>query len=296
MKSFKQYIKEARGTSLSDLLFLPRISEYNQLMIPISSSMFKRIWPDTLRATVFHTTDGDGIKSIAKLQGKKKSISAFFEMQSRYMEIGVATQGGVHSVLEMDADVLLSAKGDVMSHLDRSGRRWTSISDLEETSRFINFSKVLIDIEKMFSPLVAKYLARGEFQDYATVFQLWHMAKRKVDSKTMRLIIKDYMDGMESVIKKNIKTFSDVMLSYAKKRSTDYSWDEQVVNNIKVKTAHFFKLPIPIAQPVQRMLYQTDQEELIEFAESKGWSIKIWDAAIELEAYTRAVAKKELGK
>ena len=176
MKSFKQYLNEARGTSLSDLLFLPRISEYNQLMIPISSSMFKRIWPDTLRATVFHTTDGDGIKSIARLQGQKKSISAFFEMQSRYMEIGVATQGGVHAVLEMDADVLLSAKGDVMSHVDRSGRRWTSIRDLEETSRFVNFSKVLVDLEKMFAPLVAKYLARGEFQDYATVFQLWHLS------------------------------------------------------------------------------------------------------------------------
>ena len=296
MKSFKQYLNEARGTSLSDLLFLPRISEYNQLMIPISSSMFKRIWPDTLRATVFHTTDGDGIKSIARLQGQKKQISAFFEMQSRYMEIGVATQGGVHAVLEMDADVLLSAKGDVMSHVDRSGRRWTSIRDLEETSRFVNFSKVLIDIEKMFSPLVAKYLARGEFQDYATVFQLWHMAKRKVDSKTMRLIIKDYMDGMESVIKKNIKTFSDVMLSYAKKRSTDYSWDEQVVNNIKVKTAHFFKLPLKIAQPEYDHSLYPEQEELIAFAESKGWSIKMWDAAIELEAYTRAVAKKELGK
>jgi len=35
---------------------------------------------------------------------------------------------------------------------------------------------------------------------------------------------------------------------------------------------------------------------LIEFTESKGWSTKMWDAAIELEAYTRAVAKKELGK
>ena len=44
------------------------------------------------------------------------------------------------------------------------------------------------------------------------------------------------------------------------------------------------------------MLYHTDQQELIEFAESKGWSTKIWDAAIELEAYTRQVAKKELGK
>ena len=291
MKSFKRYLIE-RGTSLSDLLFLPKISEYNRLMIPISSSMYKRIWPGTLRATVFHTTDEKGVKKIAKLQGKKSQISAFFEMQSRYMEIGVATQGGVHSVLEMDADVLLSAKGDIMSHLDRSGRRWTSIADLEETSRYTNFSKVLVDLEKMFAPLVSKYLSRGEFQDYSTVFQLWAMAKRKVDSKTMSLIIKDYMDGMEKVIKDNIKTFEDVMLSYAKKRTTDYSWDEQVVNNIKVKTAHFFKLKLLRGE---NSLSQ-EQEELIEFAESKGWKTKMWDAPIEVESYTRQVAKKELGK
>ena len=296
MKTFKQHLNEARGTSLSDLLFLPRIGYYDQLMIPISSPMFKRIWPDTLRATVFHTTDGDGIKSISKLEGQKKSISAFFEMQSRYMEVGVATQGGVHAVLEMDADVLLSASGDVMSHVDRTGRRWTSISDLKETSRFVKFAAVEKSLEKMFEALVDKYLKRGEFQQSATSFQLWSMAKRKVDNKTLSLIIKDYMDGMESVIKKNIKTFSDVMLSYAKKRSTDYSWDEQVVNNIKVKTAHFFKLPISIALTADAIDMPERQQKLIEFAESKGWSTKIWDSAMELEAYTRTVAKKELGK
>ena len=270
MKSFKQYLTE-RGTSLSDLLFLPRIGYYDQLMIPISSPMFKRIWPDTLRATVFHTTDAEGIKSISKLEGKKKSISAFFEMQSRYMEVGVATQGGVHAVLEMDADVLLSASGDVMSHLDQSGRRWTSISDLKETSRWTKFAAVEKDLEKMFDPLVKKYLKRGEFQENATVWELWRMAKRKVDGKTMSLIIKDYMDGMEKVIKKNIDTFSSAMLSYAKKRSTDLSWDEQVVNNIKVKTAHFFKLPIPIAQTDDQIEMSEKQQELIAFAVSKGW-------------------------
>jgi hypothetical protein len=296
MKTFKSYLNEGRGTSLSGLLFLPRIGYYDQLMIPISSSMFKRIWPDTLRATVFHTTDGRGVKNIAKLEGKKKSISAFFEMQSRYMDIGVATQGGVHSVLEMDADVLLSASGDVMSHLDQKGRRYTSISDLKETSRFVKFAAVEKDLQKMFDPLVKKYLKRGEFQENATVWELWRMAPRKVDRKTMSLIIKDYMDGMEKVIKKNIDTFSDAMLSYAKKRSTDLSWDEQVVNNIKVKTAHFFKLPIPIAQTDDQIEMSEKQQELIEFTESKGWSTKMWDAAIELEAYTRAVAKKELGK
>jgi len=296
MKRFKEYINEARGSSLSDLLFLPRIGAYDQLMIPISSPMFKRIWPDTLRATVFHTTDGDGVRNISKMEGQKKSISAFFEMQSRYMEVGVATQGGVHSVLEMDADVLLSASGDVMSHLDRTGRRWTSISDLKETSRGINFSKVQIDLERMFSPLVSKYLARGEFQDNSTIWELWRMAKRKVDSKTLGLIIKDYMDGIESVIKKNIDTFSSVMMSYAKKRTTEYAWDEQVVNNIKVKTAHFFKLKLKIAQTEKEASLYPEYQELMKFAKSKGWKVKVWDAPIELEIYTREVAKKELGK
>ena len=297
MKSFKQYLTE-RGTSLSYLLFLPRIGYYDQLMIPISSSMFKRIWPDTLRATVFHTTDGKGIKKISKLQGKKSQISAFFEMQSRYMEVGVATQGGVHSVLEMDADVLLSASGDVMSHLDQAGRRYTSISDLKETSRFVKFGAVEKDLQKMFDPLVKKYLKKGEFQENATVWELWRMAERKVDKKTMSLIIKDYMDGMEKVIKKNIDTFSSAMLSYAKKRSTDLSWDEQIVNNFKVKTAHFFKLPSKIPQHTDQYSQERheEQQELMEFAKSKGWSTKIWDAAIGLEAYTREVAKKELGK
>jgi len=291
VKSFKQYLME-RGTSLSGLLFLPRIGYYDQLMIPISSSMFKRIWPDTLRATVFHTTDGKGIKKIAKLQGKKSQISAFFSMMSRYMDIGVATQGGVHSVLEMDADVLLSASGDVMSHLDQQGRRWTSISDLKETSRFVKFGAVEKDLQKMFDPLVKKYLKKGEFQENATVWELWRMAERKVDKKTMSMIIKDYMDGMERVIKKNIDTFSSAMLSYAKNRSTDLSWDEQIVNNFKVKTAHFFKLKLLRGE--NSLL--PEQQELMEFAKSKGWTIKMWDAPIELEVYTRQVAAKELGK
>ena len=292
MKSFKHYLNERAGSSLSDLLFLPTIKDYNRLMIPISSSMYKRIWPETLRATVFHTTDEDGVRTIAKLQGKKRQISAFFSMQSKYMEIGIVTQGGVHSVLEMDADVILSAKGDVMTHVDRVGRRYTTISDLQETSRWTDFKKVEKDLETMFSKLVNKYLERDKFQSTLDDFGLWHMAKRKVDGKTMSLIIKDYLDGVESVIKKNIKTFSSAMLSYAKKRETETSWDEQVVNNFKVKTAHFFKLKLLDG----KNSLTPEQDELIEFAKSQGWKTKMWDAPIELEIYTREVAKKELGK
>ena len=295
MKSFiqQQHLDEVvLRSSLSDMLFQPKITEYNRLMIPISSSMYKRIWPDNIRATVFHTTDVEGVKKIAKLQGKKTQISAFFAMQSRYMEIGVATQGGVHAVLEMDADILLSAKGDIMSYVDKGGRRWTTIADLLETSRYTNFSKVLVDLEKMFAPIVSKYLAKGEFQDFSTVFQLWAQAKRKVDGKTMSLIIKDYMDGMEKVIKANIDTFSSAMRSYVNKRQSDYSWDEQIVNNIKVKKAHLFTLKLKDGENS----LTPEQDELIEYIEFKKWPFTKWDAAIELEIYTREVANKELGK
>ena len=75
MKSLIQHLNErVVRSSVSDMLFQPKITEYNRMMIPISSSMYKRIWPETLRATVFHTTDGDGVRKIAKLQGKKRQI------------------------------------------------------------------------------------------------------------------------------------------------------------------------------------------------------------------------------
>ena len=103
MKSFKGYLREFAQQSTSDYVFNIG-SDSSALKIPISGPMFKRIWPDTIRATVFHTTDLKGLANLKKLEGGKKSISAFFSMMSRYMETGVATEGGI--VAEMDADVL----------------------------------------------------------------------------------------------------------------------------------------------------------------------------------------------
>ena len=56
MKSFKGYLKEAPAwtESLSDMLFdLPRAGLVD-VKIPLSPSIFKRIWPKPVRSTVFH--------------------------------------------------------------------------------------------------------------------------------------------------------------------------------------------------------------------------------------------------
>ena len=147
MKTFKGYLTEFVIQSTSDYVFDTLSSNTSDLKIPISGPMFKRIWPNTIRATVFHSTDAEHLAGLKKLEGKKKSISAFFSMMAREMEGGIATDGGV--VIEMEADVLISAKGDIMSAVDKTGRRWVEMSWFENAQGWGNpagFDKVEKDL------------------------------------------------------------------------------------------------------------------------------------------------------
>ena len=296
MKTFKTYLKEFAQQSTSDYVFNIG-SDSSALKIPISGPMFKRIWPDTIRATVFHTTDLKGLANLKKLEGGKKSISAFFSMMSRYMETGVATGGGI--VAEMDADVLISARDDIMSEVDKQGRRWVMMSWFEyQTRERSKFSQVEKDLNTLIADLVKKHIPKDkEIQqtkyfgkDSGTVFDIWGNMKRhlKGDGKAISLVIKDYFDGVEKIIKKNKEVMSDIFYGYAKsKRMTDNSWDEQIVNNIKIKTVHIW----PDGPGVWR---QEEDEIKQQITDISNWPIKVWDASIDLEIYTREVVNAEI--
>ena len=120
MISFKQYIAEEYpfGTSTSVIVFSD-VSSSDDLQIPISSTMFKRIWPDTIRTIVFHALGAANLEGLKKIEGKKKSISAFFKMQASEMESGIASDGGV--VAELDADIIISSSTDVLTSVDKTG-------------------------------------------------------------------------------------------------------------------------------------------------------------------------------
>ena len=302
MKTFKTYLKEFAQQSTSDYVFDTPSGHSGSLKIPISGPMFKRIWPDTIRSTVFHVTDHAGLGKLKKLEGGKKTISAFFSMMSRYMETGVATSGGV--VVEMEADVLISARDDIMSQVDTQGRRWVEMSwfanaQLGRTGP--EFGKVEKDLNWLIKNLVIKHLSpilgKTEVKKVGE-FAIWGDIKRyiKGDGKMLRLLIKEYFDGVERLLKKHKKVMSGIFYSYAKsKRMTDNSWDEQIVNNIKVKKVHLIQptqLKIDTANPDR-----THPIDSFEFAKEKAEklfdTVKVWDVAIDLEIYTRAVVKKE---
>ena len=293
MITFKQYLKEgppAWTESLSTMLFdLPR-EGLKDLKIPLSPAIFKRIWPESIRSKVFHLTDDEGIRKLKKMQGGKKSISAFYNMEDYIIQSGIKTEGGY--VVELEGDVLAAAPDDISSQPDKTGRRWVELSWFASATRTgPKFDKVEKDLNTLITNLVKKHLTKilGKNTVISThEYELWGAMKRHLhgDGQKLRLVIKDYFDGVEKVLKKNSEVMGNILYGYAKgKRMTDNAWDEQIVNNIKITKVHVWKTgrddvwgPDEIGQHI------TDVNK---------WPIKVWDASIEIEIYTREVANAE---
>ena len=247
MKSFKYFIKEATGQkwqqSLSSLIFDTGREEnfYLDVPIPLSSSIFKRVWPDDIRTTVFHLTDVDGLDKLVKLQGKKKSISAFTSMDRYYYNRGVQTAGGI--VAEIDGNVLIAAPTDIMSRPDNTGRRWTAFRAISGREKFGRIDDLTIksigkDVEKLFKQLITTYYP-DKLQPYSKKLantQWQYIGQHPLSDK--RKIIADYIDGMEKIIKKHSAKLRGVFTRYLDRRRTDDAWDEIIVNDIKIKQVH----------------------------------------------------------
>ena len=302
MKSFKQHLVEFPIRSTSDYVFQVKSQGMasSALKIPISGPMFKRIWPDTIRTTVFHVLSADAIYDLKKLEGKKKSISAFFSMMARNLETGVAGGGGV--VAELDADVLISARDDIMSEVEKQGRRWVEMMWFANQTRGgtgPKFAKVERELNDLIRGLVIKHLGpiMGQTEvRKAFEYDLWADMKKHLSAgktgggKRLSLVIKDYFDGVERIIKSNKEVMGDIFYSYARsKRQTDNTWDEQIVNNIKIKKLHY----LPKEEEVED---EEQQENIDAFVEKYKIPSKRWEYSSELEIYTREVVAKEIGR
>ena len=273
-------LKEFAVYSTSDYVFTK--SDH----IPISGPMLKRIFPESFRSTVFHATDLKGLHKLVRMEGSKNSISAFFSMMGKYMGTGVATGGGI--VVEMVADVLVSAKDDIMSNVDKTGRRWVTLDYFASAARS-NYGSIDVvekDVEKLKKDLVAKHVDKDRYNQNMWE-DVWKEMRDylKYDGKKIAAVIKDYFDGIEIVLKKHQKTMSSVMYGYARsKRQTDNSWDEQIVNNFKIKKIHVLEVKG----------YEDADYEYHDEIKDVGKPIKKWDSDVELEVYTRQVVAKEV--
>ena len=259
MITFKQYLiefgrvdpflikgKPAWTESLSTLLFdLPRAG-IKDVKIPLSPAIFKRVWPKPVRTTVFHLTDFTGIGKLKKMQGGKRSISAFFNMEPIMMETGIKSEGGY--VAELKADILLASQDDVSSQPDKTGRRWVTLSTLMNKPTDADpglgggakLKKMESDIYEMLINIIVEH---SDLTPLPNLNKAWIHLGKATGGKVKSLIIKDYLDGMEKIMKKNSKILGTLLTDYTKKRIQEPDpdsgdrpmWDELVVNNFKIE-------------------------------------------------------------
>ena len=265
MKSFKGYLKEtfqdwksgsapAWTESLSTMLFdLPRAGLVD-IHIPLSPSIMKRIWPKSIRSKAFHLTDFDGVKKLKGMQKGKRSISAFYNMDDYMISDGIKTEGGY--VVELEGDVLAASPDDISSQPDKTGRRWITVSSLMnspfDSDPGLGGKAKLKGIEKDIESLLVDIMAKNDLGPYKKALTTteinkgWSYLGKSTGGKEKSLIIKDYIDGMEKVMKKYSKKLGSILTDYTKKRTLDPDedsgekamWDELVVNNIKIKMIH----------------------------------------------------------
>ena len=261
MQTFKQYIAEigvnpfkiagkpAWTESLSTMLFdLPRAG-IKDAKIPLSPAIMRRIWPKPVRTTVFHLTDYNGLEKLKKMQGGKRSVSAFFNIEPIVIETGIKSEGGY--VIEMDADILVASQDDISSQPDKTGRRWVTLSSLMNTptdpdpglgggAKLKGMEK---DISGMLVDIVTKH---SDITPLPNINKAWNYLGKSIGGKEKSLIIKDYIDGMEKIMKKHSKVLGSLLTDYTKKRIQEPDpdsgdrpmWDELVVNNFKIKKVH----------------------------------------------------------
>ena len=259
MKTFKGFLKErfqdwksgsapAWTESLSTMLFdLPRAG-FKDLKLPLSPSIMKRVWPKSIRSKVFHLTDFKGVHKLKKLQGGKKSISAFYNIDDFIISSGIKTEGGY--VVELEGDVLAASPDDISSQPDKSGRRWITFSSLMNSSTDpdpgLGGKTKLKGIEKDVEQLLTDIITKHSDIKINNLNGAWVGLGLKTGGKEKSLIIKDYIDGMEVIMKKYAKSLRSVLTDYTKKRTLEPDpdsgdtalWDELVINNFTIQKVH----------------------------------------------------------
>jgi hypothetical protein len=208
------------------------------------------------RATVFHVTNAIGLGKLKKLQNKKKSISVFFNMDARTMESGI--QGGGGLVVELDANIIMSGKGDLMSMPDKTGRRWVELYNIDPKEKMHKeLEKMLIDLAIKHDPKNKEYLKISPEIGLGAWWKL--QTDFKDDGKKISLIIADYIDGINVILKKHKKEIQGRIHGYYVRRGTiavkhpsgrmvggdseisEWNvYDEQVVDKIKIIKVHTF--------------------------------------------------------
>ena len=307
MKTFKGYLKEEVAWQQSTSKMIFDFGDKYGIKIPLSSAIIDKVFPEKIQTVVFHVTDIKGGENLIKLQNKKKSVSAFFFMDTSYLMQGIKSNNG-GTIAELDGNVIVSAESDIMSMPDKTGRRWIELHDLDKKETMhAELEKMLVDLAVKHDPRNKAFLTISPEIGMGVWWKLQTDLLTKFDpskaGKKMSLIIADYIDGVATILKKHKNDIQGAVHGYIVRRGTVAvkhasgrmvggdselsewnAWDEQVVNEIKIEKVHTFNTATRPAEWVKDSV----------IPRLGKIPHKHWKSATELSTYISQVADAEV--
>ena len=228
----------------------------NTMWLPISGSIFKRVYPKQVRTTTFHVTNFRYFDQLYAIQNSRRSISTFANMDRKSIYQGIQSGSGL--VVEVEGNVLAAAREDVMSIPELSGRRMMAFNFFRGPWGEKDVLKMQKGLEKLLKTLVNKYYTAfgddygnmvpsprdDDFTKWSHIRAAYDQAKSKRDrtaGRTMQKIVKEYMDGVEKVFMQNAKQVQDTLTRYIERKKTDESCDEIVVDDFNIKKVYIIE-------------------------------------------------------
>lgn len=205
--------------------------------VPLAPKLWSRIQKINKVHRCYHTTDLNGLKTIQKIQGQKKQISAF-TVGDTTVAGGVETDGGI--LIELSGESTLTLDGDAWTSLDRSGTRWW---DLEEMANGLDRMKLLIKLREKLQTAM-KDVLKDNFGNFFTdnnfKYQppsfLASIITNKFSGKDKAKFIKMGLDVAEKIIKS--VDFDSIIKLANEEGNKIYGsmahFDEIVLHNFKI--------------------------------------------------------------
>ena len=127
---------------------------------------------------------------------------------------------------------------------------------------------------------------------------LW-LRKEKDYRKIMGNVVKDYIDGVEKIMKANVKRLQSIFRSYLNRRTTDATWDEVIVNMVQIKKVHLID-----SDSWHRSSSSGDPDEddymgyedFLKKVKADGFKGKFWENEMDLEIHIRKLMKSQAEK
>ena len=298
---------------VSDLIFTGsaggRDIDLLNLWIPISSTMFQRVFPKMVRARIFHVTEASKFEQLYRIQNSKSSIAGFQQMHRKVIQSGIASGAGV--CVELEGNALLGSANDLGSIPVVDGRRFVSY-DFFYDYRIDKKPKIPgmdVDLKKLIKTLIDKYadpeINRKRTSPYFSDYEVFKSIKAthtfykgeggqvaKDAGQKLFNCIKDYFDGIERILSKHQKQVQEVLTGYLRRRNSERNWDEIIVDDFNILKVFIIK------DHEETYLFKKDQLDHEAFKKELQFTrlpveIKTSD---EVQRYVAQVSKVEKAK